>query len=597
MNSRDLKSEFTDVYRKFFFENSIVISMPFIMTWSGDYSSHFNWINIKQKIPLRVYVGISSYTGIGVKLWKINYYNPGEKLFIEDDMSNYSDHFRNIEKNLNEVLSVDIGKWLILSVLSELPWNIGLGFESIFWMLISLWLERVKGGITCHKIEEIKGKNLNDAWINYQDILSPLFNASYWYLIGSYKSYPITGDISTSFYDGSHPFVALSISQHFQGDYEKIIRGWGWAQVFRFNELVSEIDDHSHLPIDYGIIYSGQPIVTYQIIHANTHTLDWVQEAKGYLSMVFHTFLNEEWSQISLQYKNILDSKNHKFENAHSDLMLVISFEIFNFMRKIYEKWFSEENIAMFLFAVNKIRYSNYIRYFSKWFFNFINEIEKQVWLPSILALSPNDTTVMWGTINFAVPLEKYRTNIRSWIKRTQMIHEWSYTIYENWADWIEEKGVIFEQDIEFGLLSQFFLKKSFILRRSSWETMAFDWNDLDSLKNNEEILIDKIRNKILINGEYMTSKDLISQSATIEVLNHLLDWKWKEIQSRDLIVSSYSQNKNEMFSKILNPFKKLILKKIGKQISIFCTGSTEDFCLKIDLGTVKISTFGKISW
>jgi hypothetical protein len=52
------------------------------------------------------------------------------------------------------------------------------------------------------------------------------------------------------------------------------------------------------------------------------------------------------------------------------------------------------------------------------------------------------------------------------------------------------------------------------------------DREDFDLIKLSEEVIIDTIRNKILINGEYLSSKDLFSQSATIEILCHLLEGK-----------------------------------------------------------------------
>lgn len=58
MNSEKLKASFPSEYRDFFLANPIVISMPLVMTWSGDYSPAFSGLNIKQKLPLRTYVGI-----------------------------------------------------------------------------------------------------------------------------------------------------------------------------------------------------------------------------------------------------------------------------------------------------------------------------------------------------------------------------------------------------------------------------------------------------------------------------------------------------------------------------------------------------------
>lgn len=56
MNTKQLKDQFSEVYKDFFLKYPLVISMPFVMTWVGDYSTNFNGINIKQKIPLRIYV-------------------------------------------------------------------------------------------------------------------------------------------------------------------------------------------------------------------------------------------------------------------------------------------------------------------------------------------------------------------------------------------------------------------------------------------------------------------------------------------------------------------------------------------------------------
>lgn len=595
MNSNELKSRFHSVYKKFFSENPIVISMPFVMSWSGDYSIQFNWVNIKQKIPLRIYVGISSNREEGIQLWTIEYYDPVVDVFLEDSLVNYSDHFKNVQRSLKDATGIDIEWWIILNVLSELPWTIWLGFESILWMLLITWVERVKKNIDHAKIADIQNQRLDELWNNYQEILSPLFNASYWYLIHSYKSFPITGDISTSFYNGEYPFVTLSISESFAGDYEKIIYKWGWAQVFRFNELMDDECVFSHLPIDYGIVYSWQPMVTQQILNATTHALDWVEQTKNQLHKVFHTYLNKKWSWASDLYKSILDSGNHDFENVYTNLMLVVSFEIFDLMMRIYTKWFSEENITMFLFSLNKLRYSNYVRYHSQWFFHFISEIEKHINLPNVLALSPNDTTIMWWTINFAFPLGRYRTHLRAGIEKVQEIHKWSCIIYENWIDWVEEGGIVFEQDIQLGIYSSYLQEKSFLFR-SWWKVIAMDGEDFDLAKMNEEIILDKIRNKILINGEYIGSKELSSQSATIEILSHILEGEWKEIHCRSLVISSYSKNKNEMFSKVLNPFMKLVSEKIGKKVSVLCTGSIDDFYLKIDLGGTIISTLEKMN-
>lgn len=59
MNSTLIKRQHVKVYEQFFLENSLVVSAPFVMNWSGDVLNNYSGISIKQKIPLRIYMGIS----------------------------------------------------------------------------------------------------------------------------------------------------------------------------------------------------------------------------------------------------------------------------------------------------------------------------------------------------------------------------------------------------------------------------------------------------------------------------------------------------------------------------------------------------------
>jgi hypothetical protein len=62
-------------------------------------------------------------------------------------------------------------------------------------------IERVRGNINNTVLKDIHDKDLEEVWKVYKNILDPVFNTVYQCLIHSYKSFPITGDISTSFYN------------------------------------------------------------------------------------------------------------------------------------------------------------------------------------------------------------------------------------------------------------------------------------------------------------------------------------------------------------------------------------------------------------
>ena len=91
------------------------------------------------------------------------------------------------------------------------------------------------------------------------------------------------------------------------------------------------------------------------------------------------------------------------------------------------------------------------------------------------------------------------------------------------------------------------------------------------------------INNKIYLNGEKLTSKDIPSQNTTIEIITKLLESKGEEISNRDLPSSSYSNNKNEMVGKIIMPFLKFIEEKTSEQLQLICKGNINDFYLKMD--------------
>lgn len=91
-----------------------------------------------------------------------------------------------------------------------------------------------------------------------------------------------------------------------------------------------------------------------------------------------------------------------------------------------------------------------------------------------------------------------------------------------------------------------------------------------------------------------MTSQDLHSQSATIEIMRHLIQNLGKEIANKHLPVSGYSKNKNEMVSKIVIPLLDLVEKKTGKKLPLICKGSLYEFYMKLNPTDIEIATISR---
>lgn len=66
-------------------------------------------------------------------------------------------------------------------------------------------------------------------------------------------------------------------------------------------------------------------------------------------------------------------------------------------------------------------------------------------------------------------------------------------------------------------------------------------------------------------------------------MLRVLLEHIGEEVSCTKLPVSTYSQNKNELLSKIILPLQKLARLYFSQEISLVCTGSISDYYLRLE--------------
>jgi len=94
--------------------------------------------------------------------------------------------------------------------------------------------------------------------------------------------------------------------------------------------------------------------------------------------------------------------------------------------------------------------------------------------------------------------------------------------IYANRIDGIQNQGIHVEQDLKYNIYSDFLERTNCIIRRSDGKVMIADCES--SITNHQSgLLLDTLHNKIYLDGQKMTSQDLHSQSATIEIFRILM--------------------------------------------------------------------------
>ena len=104
----------------------------------------------------------------------------------------------------------------------------------------------------------------------------------------------------------------------------------------------------------------------------------------------------------------MIGPETDEFDATYGKLMGILSLKMLYSMSKIYSEAYEESHMLEFLDILNKFRQGDCVtRNSSANFLKFIKSFSENFHgLQKYLALSPNDSTIMGGSLIFAVPLE-----------------------------------------------------------------------------------------------------------------------------------------------------------------------------------------------
>jgi hypothetical protein len=199
----------------------------------------------------------------------------------------------------------------------------------------------------------------------------------------------------------------------------------------------------------------------------------------------------------------------------------------------------------------------------------------------------------MWWAIFFVTPIEWLRKNLLNTLNHAQFDFPWADLLYANRLDGVEEDAVVCEQDL-LQLKTSAYVRKNMLMLELPDKNYIFgDHNNLIQTKN-IDIILDTIHGKIYTYWQKLTSKDLHSQSGTIEMLLYAIENMGVDIPNRLLPLSSYSRSKNEMLWKIIIPLLKIIKEKTQKDLLLECYGGVYDYYLRLKKWDVRIGVLRK---
>jgi len=593
MKSSKLKETYREKYENFFTTNTLVISLPLLLNWAGDIFSNYKWIRIKQKLPLRLYIGINKIPEQKILFHTIDYFDLDEEKFIKSNVLEYAPFFLQYQDYFNQEYAKEMVEHggIEINIFAELSRGVGLWFSSVLTLLFFVGLERYY-----HKARYILWENIEiNELLNIPQVES-LFK----------KTLKLNRDLGkrvnriesqiASFFDSYYPIVSFTedIDDHLSNLDLAKIRFYG----YRLNTLDTDLSSVPFIPIDYGLIYSWSPVLTDHIIDTNENSFQWTTDAKEKCHVYFQKDLAKTLPiRKPLFYKTFVDGWEDEFKETYGKLMGAISLEMLHIMTKLFSSSYTESTMKNFIDVVNKCRFWNYItRKRSTTFALFIdNLLQSFSGSAKFIGISPSDTSVMGGTVIFTLPLEGFRKNLILAIDETEKKIPWVSLIYANWLDGIENRGLVIEQDLEHGVYGAFVSKGNFVLKSEMGTRII---RDITHLEKNMPmgLTLDLVNRKMYLDGEKLTSKDLHSQSTTIDVLEILLANLSQEVSSTLLPISSYSSSKNEMLGKIIFPLLKLIEEKKGVKFPLICRGNMTHFSLKLSQSPLKINLIQELS-
>ena len=533
MNTQKLQKNHPKVYQDFFSKCQKVVSAPHSFFWSGDFSGFYGGLTILQKIPLRFYVGLQNIAPRGFEIDRnIACYQPWLKKFkevrIDDDL----------HSKLNVALEENF-KGYKIHFFSEVALGSSLGSLGAMSACLSQLLANSE--------QQTEKEIFRSAWQIAKQLQQGRTSGATAYTALSESSYPVV------FYSKNTKYWAKSLDQLFP------------------------LADFPAWPIDFGLIFSGNLVHGQAVIkNADEVKKDLEKRKKEVQKLIGSVFSNSFWENYLTMLNQVtgqnLIALSEIFKRGADDRTIGFLFDTLNqYQNLLYFLGISTPSIDKIYSAVHKIS----------------NKLENGIGSGcKITGVGKG------GEVLFAFPFGQCRENVKKLIENCKLKIENCGLDYTSWEDGFEKNGIKVEQDLGKKQISPFIKSDSYLLKiyqKENCATLIIGEKEIDKNKKSLELFLDTSINKIYIKGRGLTSKKILSQKASVEILKNLLESQEKILKNLEL-PKSYSQSRYDLQSKITSP-----LSKISKLRFEIKGGMYEDYSLKLQPFSIKIGILEKL--
>jgi len=572
-----------DVYKTFFLEHQIVLSWHnCINRWSGIAES-FNNFKIKQKVSTKTYCGIKLNKSGKITFKYIYEYDGLENRFITKKFDQYVPERERVMSHIENYLHFNFQKQIgaEISFICENPRGHGFGTIDVMSLLIISSIQYIAWTLDMALLQ-------NHAQFKDSDLFQALYHDA-WTLADIINQWRSTWDaVYTCMSQESLPIVYISKNVWEDPEYET-----DTDKVKTYKANIADflwLPQQNILPIDFGVLHFG------------------VEYDEEYIYQLWENYKNsintlQTYIMNKLKHNSIGDKKFYfgrfnyeEFYDNFIEVGTILHLKLIRSFENIIKNKYNEQMVEEFINNINEFWAFSTIVEFNNTFAADIRKKFHEFKMLDIekIGLCPLTVGKMGGTFLFVTPYKKSRRTINKIIEHYNFNGKKLHLEYCSRSDGYTSNGLVVEQDLTKKVFSRHIETGSVIYKDNLWKTYIWAYNTLLE-QEKEGILLDKIANKMYINGKAITSKELVSQTSTIDILEALLDAPWVPVHSKQLSSSSYTKQKNQMVGKILLPLKELSKSVFGKDLAIECSWWLYDFYLTLKEKKIKIGIIKEI--
>jgi len=617
INSTNLRLNFPEHYKELFSSCQVVVSTSDSFFWAGEYARFYGGMAILQKVPTKNLVGLEVLSENKILMNNALYgfdtvTNSFRKVHFdpakESRLINFLEDYWQILDPKGKI------KGFKIHLLSESHCGGGLGSTGVVLGCLATALMILAEKV---KVEEVK--NWQKAKVD--DLLKKEEYASFrktfrlaWRMTAASRGGNSSGVNSFAAMIASpYPILYFSKSKDkfmlqnkldpvkfAANHYEAIekIPFWGGKM-----EEVFSLDVPQPWPIDIGRVYSGNLVNTEHIFKM----LSSLGRDVDSLQKLIEGELAPKAFAKNLTVHSLFDFEAQDRQTCshqdYLDILNIISIKMMFALKDLFTIGPGEEGMRKFVECIHQAQdFGHFLGHSTP----FLDRICQR--FVSVVA-QENDFNIAGakiegigkgGHILFIGPAGTISNKV---IKEAQnLAKSTGKDIFLDWASWIDgfgESGLEVEQSLPQGIYSSFVSPQSFRMVTyfdGQTETKILNVEEFDKAIKDSDLALITPDHKISIKGTYLSSKEIPSAKATIDIFKKVLASKTNKISNKAFINSSYGQSRYDLQSKIFIPLKKTLQRIAKKKLDFQISGGMYDnFTVSLNCQKIKITLIENI--